>query len=66
MHVSVGVHIGHAASANFYSSPVKKLMQFVIRRKMSKRFKNNLPIFVFVFKLNGGFIGECVSIARIL
>ena len=33
-HISVGVHIGHTAVANFYSSPVKKLMHFVMRRKM--------------------------------
>ena len=53
--VSLGLSFGHAAVTNFYSSPVKKHVQFVMRRKMfSKRFKNNLPIFVFVFKLNGG------------
>ena len=34
MHVSVGVHIGHTAVANFYIGPAKKSMQFVMRRKM--------------------------------
>ena len=34
MYISVGVHIGHTAAANFYIGPVKKLMQFVMRRKM--------------------------------
>ena len=34
MHVSVGVHIGHTVIANFYISPVKKPMQFVMRTKM--------------------------------
>ena len=33
----VRVHIGHSAVANFYSNPVKKLMQFVMRRKMRRK-----------------------------
>ena len=54
MHIPVVVHIGHTAVANFYISPVKRFKQFVMRRCLSKRIKENLPIFVFVFKLNGG------------
>ena len=55
MHISAAVHIGHAAVANFYSSPPKSLCSLLCGGKcLSKRFKNNLPIFVFVFMLNGG------------
>ena len=34
MHINVGVHNGNTAVADFYAGPVKKLMQFVMRRKM--------------------------------
>ena len=34
MHISVGVHIGHTAAANFRVVRFKKVMQFVMRRKM--------------------------------
>ena len=34
IYISVGVHTGHTVVANFYNSPVKKLMQFAMRRKM--------------------------------
>ena len=34
IYISVGVHTGHTVVAKFYNSPVKKLMQFAMRRKM--------------------------------
>ena len=55
MHISVRGHIGHTAAANFYNGPVKSLCSLLGEGKcLSKRFRNNLPIFVLLFKLNGG------------
>ena len=45
MHISVGVQIWHTAVANFYSSPIKKFIQFVmvtyILTVLSKKFNKN-------------------------
>lgn len=55
MFVSVGIQIRHTAITN-HIGLVKKSMSFVMRKKLLifKRFKNDLPIFVFIFRLNGG------------
>ena len=41
LHIGVGIHIRHTAVPNFQIGPIKK-------------FKNDLPMFVFVFGLSGG------------
>ena len=37
IHISVGVHTGHTAVADFHIGLVKKFMEFVMRRKMLKK-----------------------------
>ena len=34
MYISAGAHIEHTSEADFYIGPVKKFMEFVMRRKM--------------------------------
>lgn len=51
VHISVRVHARHTTVGNLRIGLIKNITQFIMWKKISKRFKNVLLTFAFVFRL---------------